>query len=344
MAKKTRVGLLFGGASPEHKVSIESARMIFYSLKTDQNREKFDVFPFYISESGYFSQFHQMRYALASVPPGLLVPRHFVPSALFEMDVLFPALHGKFGEDGTIQGFLSTLQIPYVGSGVLASALSMDKVGMKSLLFYAGFPLPKFKAFLRGERLEWDRILEGVSFPLFVKPSNSGSSIGINKVKNLTEMQAAFKEAFLYMDRLILEESVEGCRELECGILGDREAKVSGVGEVKYTGEFYDYKTKYGLGPEKSELLIPADIPKHIENQVQRMSLEIFRLFHARDMARIDFFYDQQKAQVFVNEINTIPGFTKTSMYPKLWEKRGIAGSELTERLIALALNRDTIE
>lgn len=336
---KTKVGLLFGGPSPEHKISIESARMIFYSLKTDHNREKYDVYPFYISEAGYFNQFNQMRYASPGIPPEKNATQRMIPPALFQMNLIFPVMHGKFGEDATIQGFLSALQLDYVGSGVLASALSMDKMSMKALLASRGFPIPRFKAILRGESPNWKTIVDSLQFPLFIKPANSGSSIGVTKVKDISGLEPAYTEALKWMDRVIVEEGVP-CRELECGVLGDTDPMVSPVGEVAYGGEFYDYATKYGTGNTGSRLIIPADIPSEVIRKVQQMSLEIFKLFHARDMARIDFFYVERTGELLVNEINTVPGFTKSSMYPKLWEKAGILNWDLSDRLIRLALNR----
>jgi D-alanine-D-alanine ligase len=339
MSQKIKLGLLFGGPSPEHKISIESARMLFYSLKTDQNREKYDVYPFYISETGYFNQFNHMRYASPGIPPEKNTAQRMIPSALFQMDAVFPLMHGKFGEDGTIQGFLSTLKIPYIGSDVLASALSMDKISMKALLSRGNFPVRVYRTVLCGEKPDWEYIMSKMRFPVFVKPSNSGSSIGISKVFDISGLQNAYEEATKWMDRVIIEEGAR-IRELECGILGDTEPIASPVGEVVYSGEFYDYETKYGTGPASSRLVVPARISEPIKQKVQRMSLEIFRLFNARDMARVDFFYDEQIGDVLVNEINTIPGFTKTSMYPKLWEKAGISNWELSDRLITLAVNR----
>ena len=339
MGEKIKVGLLFGGPSPEHKISIESARMVFYSLKTDHNREKYAIYPFYISESGYFNQFNQMRYASPGIPPEKNVAQRAIPSSLWLMDVIFPVMHGKFGEDATIQGFLSTLQLDFVGSDVMASALAMDKIGMKALLASGGFLIPRYKVILRGESPNWKEIADTLRFPLFIKPSNSGSSIGVTKVKDASGLESAYREALKWMDRVIVEEGVS-CRELECGVLGDTDPIVSPVGEVSYTGEFYDYATKYGTGGATSRLIIPADIPVDVAERVQRMSLEIFKLFHARDMARVDFFYVERTGEVLVNEINTVPGFTKSCMYPKLWEKLGILNWDLSDRLIRLALNR----
>jgi len=339
VGEKIKVGLLFGGPSPEHKISIESARMVFYSLKTDHNREKYDIYPFYISEAGHFNQFNQMRFASLGIPHEKTASQGMIPPALFRMDIVFPVMHGKFGEDGTIQGFLSTLQLDYIGSGVLASALSMDKVSMKALLAKAGFPIPPYQTIVRGEDPNWQAILDRLRFPLFVKPANSGSSIGVTKVKEISALEPAYAEALKWMDRVIVEEGVS-CRELECGVLGDTDLMVSPVGEVAYSGEFYDYATKYGTGTASSRLIIPADIPVDVARKAQQMSLEIFKLFHARDMARIDFFYVERTGELLVNEINTAPGFTKSSMYPKLWEKLGILNWDLADQLITLAMNR----
>ncbi|QSJ18835.1 D-alanine--D-alanine ligase [Nostoc sp. UHCC 0702] len=362
---KLRVGLLFGGRSGEHEVSISSARAIAKALSAEQNASKYEILPFYIQKDG--------RWLAGEVPQQVLgsgIPRlesqnstpeeqnHLVsnpqtqtlnrwqsPSQVAEVDVWFPILHGPNGEDGTIQGLLTLMQVPFVGSGVLGSAMGMDKIAMKMAFEQAGIPQVKYKALTRGQ--VWsnpcvfpklcDDIEATLGYPCFVKPANLGSSVGIAKVRSRQELEAALDNAAGYDRRIIVEAGVVA-REVECAVLGNEQAQASVVGEITFDSDFYDYETKYTEG--KADLLIPAAIPDAVSRQIQDMALQAFAAVDAAGLARVDFFYVEATGEILINEINTLPGFTATSMYPQLWAHSGISFSELVDRLIQLALER----
>ncbi len=259
------------------------------------------------------------------------------------LDVIFPVLHGPRGEDGTVQGFLELMDIAYVGSGVLASATSMDKWAMKAMLRDAGIPTPRTE--LVRER-DWHgepeavqaRIAKQLGFPCFVKPANMGSSVGVAKAHDAAELVVALNDAFLYDRRAVVEEAIAG-REVECSVLGNDDPQVSAVGEIRLSGhEFYDYEAKYT--DPATRLVIPAEIPPHIAATVRRLAAETFRALDAAGLARVDCFYDEAADRVLVNEINTMPGFTATSMYASMWAAVGVSYRELVDRLITLAMER----
>jgi D-alanine-D-alanine ligase len=262
-----------------------------------------------------------------------------------QVDVWFPILHGPNGEDGTVQGLLKLMQVPFVGSGVLGSAMGMDKIAMKTAFAQAGLPQVKYIALNRSQ--VWsnpcvfpklcDQIEATLGYPCFVKPANLGSSVGISKVRSRTELETALDNAATYDRRLIVEASV-ACRELECAVLGNDHPKASVVGEITYQSDFYNYETKYSGG--KADLLIPAPVPDAIATEIQEMALEAFAAIDAAGLARVDFFYVEATGKVLINEINTLPGFTATSMYPRLWAASGISFPELVDQLIQLALER----
>ena len=350
--KKLRVGLLFGGRSGEHEVSLNSARAIANALETGENQDKYELLPFYIQKDGRW---------LAGLSPekildGSLIPSPDptpenqlscwqFPSQVSEVDVWFPILHGPNGEDGTVQGLLKLMQVPFVGSGVLGSALGMDKIAMKMAFAQAGLPQVKYMAVNRSQ--VWsnpcvfpklcDEIEATLGYPCFVKPANLGSSVGIAKARSRTELETALDNAASYDRRIVVEESVVA-REVECAVLGNDNPKASVVGEITFESDFYDYETKYSVG--KADLFIPAAIPDRITTQIQQMSIQAFAAVDAAGLARVDFFYVADTGQVLINEINTLPGFTATSMYPQMWEKSGIFFPELVDQLIQLALER----
>jgi D-alanine-D-alanine ligase len=259
------------------------------------------------------------------------------------LDVIFPVLHGPFGEDGTIQGLLELANIPYVGAGVLASAVGMDKALMKLVFAARGLPICDYRVLLRHDWLQRRDALAGelaraLGFPMFVKPANLGSSVGISKVKDPTELPPAIDAAAEFDRKVVVEAAVPEARELECAVLGNDDPAASVVGEVIPSREFYDYEAKYiDAG---SQVVIPADLPAALADQVQRLSLDAFRAIDCAGMARVDFLYSRSSTQVFLNEVNTIPGFTTISMFSKLWNASGVSYGALLDRLIGLARER----
>jgi D-alanine-D-alanine ligase len=355
------VGLLFGGRSGEHEVSISSARAIAKALSAEQNAEKYEILPFYIQKDGRWLAGEAPQKVLESGIPLLESQEESTseerlsplsqwqsPSQVAQVDVWFPILHGPNGEDGTIQGLLTLMQIPFVGSGVLGSAMSMDKIAMKMAFEQAGLSQVKYKALTRAQ--VWsnpcifpklcDEIEATLSYPCFVKPANLGSSVGIAKVRSRQELEAALDKAAGYDRRLIVEAGVVA-REIECAVLGNDQPKASVIGEITYSSDFYDYETKYTEG--KADLLIPASLPDAIVRQIQDMALQAFAAVDAAGLARVDFFYVEATGEILINEINTLPGFTATSMYPQLWAHSGISFPELVDQLIQLALERHSI-
>jgi D-alanine-D-alanine ligase len=343
-----RVGLLFGGRSGEHEVSIISARAIAQALSVEQNAHKYEILPFYIQKNGCWLAGELAQQVLETGIPHPedqnLNPWTW-PQQVTEVDVWFPILHGPNGEDGTIQGLLTLMQVPFVGSGVLGSAVGMDKIAMKTAFQQAGLPQVKYKALTRGQI--WsnpcvfpklcDEIEAAFDYPCFVKPANLGSSVGIAKVRSRAELEAALDNAATYDRRVIVEAGVIA-REVECAVLGNEQTKASIVGEITFNSDFYDYETKYTAG--QADLLIPAPIPDAVSRQIQDMALQAFAAVDAAGLARVDFFYVEATGEILINEINTLPGFTATSMYPQLWAESGIAFPELVDRLIQLALER----
>ncbi len=362
--RKLRVGLLFGGCSGEHEVSINSARAIAQALSAEQNAEKYEILPFYIQKDGRWLAGEIPQNVLGSGIP-LLETQHSTPenqqilshpqsqtlsrwqspSQVAEVDVWFPILHGPNGEDGTIQGMLTLMQVPFVGSGVLGSALGMDKIAMKMAFAQAGLPQVKYVAVNRSQI--WsnpcvfpklcDEIEATLGYPCFIKPANLGSSVGIAKARSRHELETGLDNAASYDRRIIVEAGVVA-RELECAVLGNDQPIASVVGEITYNSDFYDYETKYTEG--RADLLIPAAIPENVSSKIQDMALQAFAAVDAAGLARVDFFYIEATQEVLINEVNTLPGFTATSMYPLLWNHSGIPFPELVDQLIQLALQR----
>ena len=347
---KIRIGLLFGGRSGEHEVSINSAQAIAQALQTGENDHKYDVIPVYIQKNGVWIAGETADEVLESKTP--LSPEDTNPYQLWqfppelqEVEVWFPVLHGPKGEDGTIQGLLTLMQVPFVGSGVLGSAVGMDKIAMKMAFAQAGLPQVKYKAVERSQI--WsnpcifpklcDDIEAGLGYPCFVKPANLGSSVGIAKARSHSELEAALDSAASYDRRIVIEAGVTA-RELECAVLGNDNPKASVVGEITFDSDFYDYETKYTEG--RSQLHIPASLPEKVIKQIQEMAIQAFKTVDASGLARVDFFYVEETQAIYLNEINTLPGFTKFSMYPQLWQATGISFEQLVDKLIQLALEK----
>ena len=335
---KIRLLVLCGGQSEEHEVSLSSAKSVLEALPKD----RFEVTPVVITREGKWLPPSETPHALerGSAPSGGEMVLAQASSAA-GFDAVFPLLHGPMGEDGTIQGLLRLAGIPFVGSSVMSSAVCMDKIMMKNVLANYSIPQVSYEAVTKHEfSSSPDKVLErleSLGFPMFVKPANLGSSVGISKARNPDELRVALRVAFGFDRRVIVEESTNGKpRELEVAILGNDNPKASPVGELTFDSEFYDYETKYTAG--RAEMHIPANIPTEISARVQTLAIKAYQILDCAGLARIDFFYLPESNELFLNELNTIPGFTKTSMYPKLWEAGGLSYTELVSKLVELAL------
>ena len=367
---KQRVGLLFGGCSGEHEVSINSARAIASALSHPSNAEKYDLLPVYIQKDGHWLAGTQAQQVLDSgvpLPPREANPdlataaspeeicqpitvsrrleRWMFPPEVGDVGVWFPILHGPNGEDGTVQGLLTLMQVPFVGSGVLSCALAMDKLAMKVAFAAAGLSQVKYMGITRDQ--VWsdpcvfpklcDRIEAELGYPCFVKPANLGSSVGISKAKSRQELEKALDSAASYDRRIIVEAGIVA-REVECAVLGNDQAKASVIGEITFQSDFYDYETKYTSG--QADLHIPAPLPEAVAQKIQDMALQAFKAVDAAGLARVDFFYEEATGNILINELNSLPGFTATSMYPQLWAASGVPFGELVDSLIQLAFER----
>jgi D-alanine-D-alanine ligase len=313
---KLRVAVIYGGRSGEHDVSIRSAEAIMKGL----DPTKYEVLEYRISREGRWD-------------PHPILPE---PGVADGIDVVFPVLHGTFGEDGTMQGLLELAGLPYVGAGVLASAVSMDKEIMKRVCRERMLPVVDYVMLTR-DRLDPSAALERLPFPMFVKPANLGSSVGISKAHNAVELDAALRLAAQYDRKIIVERGILG-RELECSVLGNDQPVASSPCEILPSREFYDYEDKYLL--DKADTRVPADLPPETTEELRRLAVECYRAVDCEGMARVDFLLEGATGKLYINEINTIPGFTSISMYPKMWEYSGLPFGELVDRLIALALER----
>ena len=352
---KLQVGLLFGGKSVEHRVSIVSATAIFNAL----NRDKYEVSPIMIDPEGRWHLAprdypgdleHVARETEVILRPdasgGRLESLDPKIPAGFEnrpLDVIFPIAHGRGGEDGSVQGLFELASVPYVGSGVLSSALQMDKDLAKQILKSAGLPVLPWvtvrceELFERGEGKWAEEIIEELRLPVFVKPANSGSSIGISKADDLASLAASLKEAARFDDKVIVERAVNA-REIEIAILGNESCKASVPGEIIPKVEFYDYQAKYQ--DESTELIIPAEIPDSITEKLQDIAVRAAKALAARGMTRVDFLIERENQNIWINELNSLPGFTSGSMYPRLWAATGVPFGALLDQLIELALER----
>lgn len=342
VSKKQTVGLIYGGKSSEHEVSLLTA----FSVSEAIDYETYNVVPVYIQLNGVWVQGEALTEKPKSVQELRLEQAgEFV--SLFDLgqqiDIAFPVVHGPFGEDGTLQGLLEMLDVPYVGSGVLGSALGMDKVMMKNIFKSVGLPQCKYMSYSRqeiqSERIDnlVEEIEEELGYPCFVKPVNLGSSVGISKAKNREGLKEALVLAAQFDKRVIVEEMVYG-REVEIGVLGNDELQTSVVGEIKFVNEFYDYASKYkNIG---TELEIPAKLPASAVQQIEEIAKVAFASLGCSGLSRVDFFWNEETDQVFINEINTMPGFTPFSMYPMLFKEAGVSYPALIEKLIQLGLER----
>jgi len=343
---KIRIGILYGGRSGEHEVSIASAASIFGHL----DRDRYEPVPIRIEKDG--------RWVIDATPPTAISAAHVLqetrtaaltaiePTRAIDrqsVDVVFPVLHGPYGEDGTVQGLLELANVPYVGAGVLGSAVGMDKAVMKKLFASDGLPIAPWLVLLRHE---WQRSRSSIiarvgrelGYPVFVKPANLGSSVGISKARSEAELGAAVELALQFDRKVVIETGVPHTREIECAVLGNDDPQASVPGEVVPSREFYDYEAKYL--DEGSKLLIPAPLTDAQATEIQRLAVQAFRAVDGAGMSRVDFLMNGESGALYLNEVNTIPGFTTISMYPKMWEASGLAYPELLDRLITLAIER----
>ncbi len=350
MSEKIKLGILFGGKSAEHEISIRSARNIIAAI----NRDKYELILTGIDREGRWLSpessermldFKNDSYpgpedltSLAVVPGNSKIKLISLEEQIYlnQIDVIFPVLHGSFGEDGTIQGLLRLMNLPFVGSGVLGSAVGMDKVVMKKLLKAEGIPISDFEVIYSHERehVNFEYIKERLGLPLFIKPASLGSSVGVHKVFNPGEFEAAMADAFQFDNKVLVEEFIEG-REIECAVLGNEYPKASVPGEIVTNYDFYSYKAKY-IDENGAVLEIPAKMDSLTREKIMDIAVRSFKAGCCEGMARVDFFL-KKDGSVIVNELNTIPGFTSISMYPKLWQASGIEYGDLIERLINLA-------
>lgn len=331
-----KLGIIYGGMSTEHEVSIASAKSVISNL----NKNKYEIQEIYITKEGKWLDKEEKTI-------------ENVFSYLKSFDVVFPVLHGLDGEDGTIQGLFEMLKVPYVGVGVLGSAVGMDKVYSKIVFEKAGILQAKYvyiKKKKEGyiyvlenfEELELPlkeickKVSEKIEFPMFVKPSNSGSSIGINKAHNIKELEECIEYAGKFDTKILVEESINA-REIECAVLGNDSPKASCIGEVLPADEFYSYEAKYKNAESKTQ--IPAKISKEVSNKIRNSAVKAYKALDCKGLSRVDFFVEKETEKIYINEINTMPGFTNISMYPKLWEYSGLKYSELLDELIKLALD-----
>jgi D-alanine-D-alanine ligase len=353
---RIRIGIIFGGRSVEHEVSLVSASSVINAL----DKEKYEVVPIGIASTGqWLSSGETLRLlkekkSIDNEPEHMLVPdprkQSLVVlgesgSAGMPLDVIFPLIHGTYGEDGSLQGLLELADIAYVGAGVLGSAVGMDKVIQKELLQHAHIPVSPgvwflYEIFKVHQKKNIAEIERKLKYPLFIKPANSGSSIGISKASSRKELLTSIEQASQFDRKILVEQGIKNAREIECSVLGNDDPAVSVLGEVIPSNEFYDYDAKYVDG--KTTEIIPAKLPKRIAKKIQMYALDAFRVLDCAGMARVDFLVNRKTNRIVLNEINTLPGFTSISMYPKLWQASGLSYSTLLDKLIQLALSRHT--
>lgn len=346
---KKKLGIIFGGMSTENEVSVQSAKSIMKEL----NKQKYEIFPIYISKEGIWYKYLETE---EKIEFGQEIKNkekiENIIEELKKLDVIFPVLHGLYGEDGTIQGLFELLGIKYVGCKVLASSIGMDKAYTKIIFDRANISQAKYEYIkvdgnnyiyidkeFNEEKLTMDslikRITTNLRFPVFVKPSNSGSSVGINKAENKEELEKYIKYAAKFDNKVLIEEGIIG-KEVECAVLGNEDVISSNVGEIKAADEFYSFDAKYKN--QESKTLIPAEIPEDISKEIRKLAVKAFKAIDGKGLSRVDFFVEDKTNKIYINEINTLPGFTNISMYPKLFESIGIKYSELLDKLIDLAL------
>ena len=345
---KKRLGVIFGGTSTEHEVSIVSGTSVIKNL----NKEKYEIYPIYIDKAGECFEFEpdNKTYKVGDEIVGTKKIEN-IWNYLKTMDILFPVLHGLQGEDGTIQGMFELLKIPYVGTRVLGSSICMDKVYSKIIFEKAKLNQAKYIYIRRFEdkyiyvnedfseeilniQETVNKIMEKIDFPMFIKPSNSGSSVGISKAKNKDELINAITEASKFDKKILIEENING-REIECAVLGNEEVKASVLGEILPAEAFYSFSAKYQNSDSKT--VEAPDLPEELTKKVRELAVKAYKAADCQGLSRVDFFVDDKENKIYINEINTLPGFTEISMYPKLWEKSGLTYTELLDKLIELA-------
>lgn len=360
--QKLRVGIIFGGRSGEHEVSLRSARSVMQAL----DREKYEIVPIGITREGEWKVAQSKLLAISKRDIPLLeadaadarsamllsgaesstlmqIDSEASLTKFADLDVVFPVLHGTYGEDGTVQGLLELANLPYVGGGVVGSAVGMDKAIFKYVMEAQGLPILPWKLVLRSRWQEDENavlsLLEStLEYPMFTKPANLGSSVGIAKCDDRAALQAGIADAVRFDRRIVVEQGVQSVRELEIAVLGNDQPTASVVGEIRPKRAFYDYKAKYIS--DDSELLIPAPISAEMSNKIRQLAIAAYQAIDGAGLGRADFLLDSDSGQLYINEINTLPGFTSISMYPKLWEATGLTYSGLLDRLIELALER----
>lgn len=341
-----KLGVIFGGMSTEDKVSCISGASVIENL----NKEKYEVFPIFIDKNGNWFKVEITEENKLKMENKKQIENVF--TYLKQMDLIFPILHGLYGEDGTIQGLLELLKVPYVGCGVLASSVGMDKVYTKIIFDKANIKQAKY-VYIRGYNDKYiyvddsfnekildlkeilNVVIKKIKFPMFVKPSNSGSSVGISKVNSKEELEKAIIEASKFDRKILIEEGIDG-REVECAVLGNENVISSCVGEIKSSDEFYSYDAKYKS--KESKTLIPAKISAEKSEEIRKLAVKAFKAIDGKGLSRVDFFIENESETVYINELNTLPGFTNISMYPKLFEQVGINYSDLLDKLINLVM------
>jgi D-alanine-D-alanine ligase len=347
---KLKLAVIFGGTSTEHDVSMVSATSVIQNL----NKEKYEIYPTYIDKEGNWYNYTKEINEIKVLPIGTKLEEiskiNNIIEYLKQMDIAFPVLHGLGGEDGSIQGLFQMINLPYVGCGILASSVGMDKVYTKIIFEKAGILQTKYE-YIKAKNNEYtyvssnfeeekmdivnivEKIEKSLTYPMFVKPSNSGSSVGVKKANNNEQLQQAIINASKYDTKILVEEGIIG-REIECAVLGTNEIISSPVGEVLAAEDFYSFDAKYNN--QESKTVIPADIDKNISNQIRDLSIRAFKAIDGKGLSRVDFFVENKTNKIYINEINTLPGFTTISMYPKLFEQIGISYTEILDKLIEL--------
>ncbi|MCT4607127.1 MAG: D-alanine--D-alanine ligase [Marinisporobacter sp.] len=355
MIKKINVAIVFGSKSGEHEISLMSATSVMKAI----DQEKYNVLPVGITKEGHWMIYNGPTQDIETGEWEAIAKKEMkenpnekvsviplsgeIQRLSDRVDVVFPVLHGPFGEDGTIQGLLEMIDLPYVGAGVLASAVGMDKIYTKKVFEHEGLPVGKYMTIMRKDFREnqqetINRIEKDFEYPVFLKPANLGSSVGITKAHNREELIKGIEKAGEHDRKILLEAFIHG-REIECGVLGNDDPKASIVGEILPSHEFYDYDAKY-FDDGKSKMVIPANIPQEKAEEIRDQAVKAYKAIDCSGLARVDFFLEKDTMKVYINEVNTMPGFTKYSMYPLLWEKTGLSYGKLIDRLITLAIER----
>ncbi len=356
MNKKISLALLFGGRSCEHQVSVVSARSVLDAIDLDRYQTTLigislsgkwllspDGHLNSLIDDGFVSETAGIPVVLDLNQPGRILALDSDSAELPFIDVVMPILHGTYGEDGTVQGLLEMIGLPYVGCGVLASSAGMDKVISNQLFDAAAIPQANYLSF---HRVDWHsqkksllaNVAEKLGYPVFIKPANMGSSVGISKAQSQVDLIAGVEEALLFDHKILIEASCENCHEIECAVLGNDEPAASLIGEIDSGADFYDYESKYVS--DTSTIIIPAHLPEDVSNKVRAYAVDAFRAVEGSGLARVDFFVDRLTHQIYINEINTMPGFTPISMYPKMWQQTGLPYPGLIDKLVSLAFEK----